>query len=184
MIYPAGNVASVSDPLCATPAYHGSPSPPFATLPLFPPFLAASSFATTLATFLPPSSCISRGEFSGESRFLIYDRPPRRAFRRNARIRAEARRRKWKGEGRVEAGFLLSFISSHFRRSPRYPAEFTMYRIYRTDDIHSRARAVIGTSRRKAFAGRNGRKKRGEGKLTFNARYLDSFGVAKFRVWT
>lgn len=37
----------------------------------------------------------------------------------------------------MEAEFLLSFISSHFRRSPRYQPEFTTYRIYRSDDTYT-----------------------------------------------
>jgi len=54
-----------------------------------------------------------------------------------------------RGQG-VEAEFLLSFISSHFRRSPRYQSEFTTYRIYRSDDT---SRMVIGTPRREFSRG-------------------------------
>lgn len=124
------NVASVSDPLCtllprATRLLGLSSSPS--------PCLSSSSYSSAadvlLLFFLTPSFRASAArEFSGESRFLIYDR---------------SRYGEWATRGggggneteRVEAGFPLSFISSHFRRSPRYPVEFTTYRIYRSDAI-------------------------------------------------
>jgi len=87
-----------------------------------------------------------------------------------------------RGQG-VEAEFLLSFISSHFRRSPRYQSEFTMYRIYRSDDT---SRMVIGMPRREFSRG--GRVELVEEReadflmLAVPVRRSD-FGVAKFRVW-
>lgn len=114
-----GNVASVSDPPRATPASHTLPPSPRHLL-LTTVFLASSPRTDVaplfVLSFYPSSTPIFYGlsfsfriarEFSGESRFLIYDRPPRREHRCSlARARrGEGRRKKRNsGEGRRHGG--------------------------------------------------------------------------------
>lgn len=177
MIYPAGtSLPSLRSSSRLLPRTTGSLSS-VRSSPL-PLYLAASSFAATLATFLPLCRFATRREFSGESCFLIYDRPLHRAP-------AEARKRKRKGEG-WKRGYLLSFISSHFRRSPRYPPEFTtVSNISLRRYLLPRASGYTSGIRRGGSFRGGGREEEGErGKRTFNARCPDSFGVAKFRVCT
>lgn len=156
------------------------PHPPFAPFP--PPFLLERHRPPeNSAPFLPLSFRLSRGEFSGESRFLIYDRS------RTSSARAFGQRRKGGNEKkRVTGGWkrasfslLPSFISSHFRRSPRYPSEFTMYRIYRSDDTYLHRATDYRDSLR-------GGEEEVKWELTFNARRasLPTVSIAKFRVCT
>lgn len=72
-----GNVASVSDPLCAAPACHTAlPRLLFLLLLFLPPPQMSRSFSSSF------SLSFRAQEFSGESRFLIYDRSLRRADRK------------------------------------------------------------------------------------------------------
>lgn len=95
-----GNVASVSDPLCAAPACHTAlPRLLFLLLLFLPPPQMSRSFSSSF------SLSFRAQEFSGESRFLIYDRSLRRADRK----RGDAGGAKGGGGGgneteRVEAG--------------------------------------------------------------------------------
>lgn len=93
---------------------------------------SVSGFATLPAPTLRFSALfplVLRPEFSGESRFDL---------RSTVRALLEAAERKDRGEngktpeemrggwrGGKRKGEILSFISSHFRQSPRYSGEFT-----------------------------------------------------------
>lgn len=111
----------------------------FALLP-FLPFLLKSCTAPLSSEELRSfsSSLVSPLARRVFGRVALFDLRPSATTRHSKRRRKGGNEKKRGRRVKESRSFflLLSFISSHFRRSPRYPSEFTTYRIYRSDDTY------------------------------------------------